>query len=430
MPRVDFAFRCAATNTTPIGAYRGAGRPEAAALVERAMDMLAASRDGPRRPAPAQLHPARRLPAPDGDRARDYDSGEYAQALDQVLAAAGYEDLRAEQAARRERGDVRALGIGMATYVELTGFGSEMGACTVAEDGSVTVVTRHLAARPGPRDDVVPARRRARSASRMERRAGRALRHRHGPARRGDDGLAHAAGRRQRDASTPPARCSTRAASSPPTCSRPSADDIQVVPGQGPGRGRLAGRDALVGRAGRRRRRPRQRCPRAWTPASRRENDFETPDSSYPFGAHVAVVEVDTETGLAKLVRLVTVDDCGRIANPLLVEGQVHGGIAQGVAQALYEEIAFDEDGNYVTGSLTNYAIPTAAELPSFETARTETPSPLNPLGAKGIGESGTIGSTPAVWNAVVDALAHLGVRQRRLPATPQRVWQAIEAAT
>ena len=122
-------------------------------------------------------------------------------------------------------------------------------------------------------------------------------------------------------------------------------------------------------------------------------NDFETPDSSYPFGAHVAVVEVDTETGLTKLVRHVTVDDSGNIANPLLAEGQIHGGIAQGVAQALYEEIAYDEDGNCVAGSLTSYALPTAAELPMFETSRTETPSPLNPLGAKGIGESGTIGA-------------------------------------
>ena len=143
-------------------------------------------------------------------------------------------------------------------------------------------------------------------------------------------------------------------------------------------------------------------------------NDFETPDSSYPFGAHVAVVEVDTETGLTKLIRHVTVDDSGNIANPLLAEGQIHGGIAQGVAQALYEEIAYDEDGNCVAGSLTSYALPTAAELPMFETSRTETPSPLNPLGAKGIGESGAIGATPAVWNAVVDALVAPGGREHR----------------
>jgi carbon-monoxide dehydrogenase large subunit len=135
------------------------------------------------------------------------------------------------------------------------------------------------------------------------------------------------------------------------------------------------------------------------------------------------------ETGLARLARIVTCDDAGRIANPLLAEGQIHGGIAQGVAQALMEEIAFDEDGNNVTGTLTSYAIISAGELPTFETQRTVTPSPRNPLGAKGIGESGAIGSTPAVWNAVVDALSHLGVRNVDMPATPQRVWQAIAEA-
>jgi carbon-monoxide dehydrogenase large subunit len=157
-------------------------------------------------------------------------------------------------------------------------------------------------------------------------------------------------------------------------------------------------------------------------------DEFETPDSTYPFGAHVAVVEVDTETGLARLIRHISVDDAGRIANPRLAEGQIHGGIAQGVAKALFEEIAFDEDGNCVTGSLASYAIVSAADLPTFETERTETPTPRNPLGAKGIGESGTIGSTPAVWNAVVDALRPFGVTNVDMPATPQRVWQAITA--
>jgi carbon-monoxide dehydrogenase large subunit len=170
--------------------------------------------------------------------------------------------------------------------------------------------------------------------------------------------------------------------------------------------------------------------PEGMEPGLEAESDFETPDSSYPFGAHIAVVEVDTETGLTKLLRHVTVDDSGKIANPLLAEGQIHGGIAQGVAQALYEEMAYDEDGNCLTGSLVSYALPTAAELPMFETARTETPSPLNPLGAKGIGESGAIGATPAVWNAVVDAVSHLGVDNIDMPATPQRVWQAIHAAS
>ena len=136
-----------------------------------------------------------------------------------------------------------------------------------------------------------------------------------------------------------------------------------------------------------------------------------------------------TEPSMMDLQRMITVDDAGRIANPLMAEGQIHGGIAQGVAQALFEEIGFDESGNNLTGSLVSYAIPSAADLPTFETERTETPTFRNPLGAKGIGESGAIGSTPAVWNAVVDALSHLGVDNIDMPATPQRVWQAIEAA-
>ena len=208
-----------------------------------------------------------------------------------------------------------------------------------------------------------------------------------------------------------------------------AVDDVQVVPGQGLGVAGTPSATISVGRAGQGGRRPRRAARGHGGRASTRSTTSRRPDSSYPFGAHVAVVEVDTETGLAKLIRHITVDDSGRIANPLLVEGQIHGGIAQGVAQALFEEIAYDEDGNCVAGSLTSYAMPTAAELPMFETARTETPSPLNPLGAKGIGESGAIGSTPAVWNAVVDALSHLGVSNIDMPATPKRVWQAIEAA-
>jgi carbon-monoxide dehydrogenase large subunit len=159
------------------------------------------------------------------------------------------------------------------------------------------------------------------------------------------------------------------------------------------------------------------------------ENDFEIQDSTYPFGTHVAVVEVDSETGDARLVRHAAVDDCGTVLNPMLVQGQVHGGIAQGAAQALYEEVVYDELGTLMTGNLTTYAFPSAAELPSFETASTETPTPANPLGAKGIGEAGTIGAIPAVHNAVVDALAHLGVRHVDMPASPERVWRAIVEA-
>jgi aerobic carbon-monoxide dehydrogenase large subunit len=150
---------------------------------------------------------------------------------------------------------------------------------------------------------------------------------------------------------------------------------------------------------------------------------------TFPFGAHVAVVEVDTETGKVVPVRHIAVDDCGRIVNPLLVQGQQHGGIAQGVAQALWEQVVFDEDGNPLTSTFADYGIPSAAEFPSFEAANTETPSPLNALGAKGIGESGTIGATAAVHNAVVDAVSHLGVRHIDMPCTPERVWRAVADA-
>jgi aerobic carbon-monoxide dehydrogenase large subunit len=156
------------------------------------------------------------------------------------------------------------------------------------------------------------------------------------------------------------------------------------------------------------------------------DHDFQAAQPTYPFGAHVAVVEVDTETGDARLVRLIACDDAGRILNPLLAEGQLHGGLAQGAAQALYEQVVFDADGNPLTAGFADYAIVSAAELPSFELVAQETPTWVNALGAKGIGESGTIGSTPAVHNAVCDALAHLGIRHIDMPCTPERVWRAI----
>jgi len=157
--------------------------------------------------------------------------------------------------------------------------------------------------------------------------------------------------------------------------------------------------------------------------------DFQAESTTFPFGCHVAVVDVDTETGEVVLTRMVTVDDAGRVINPLLVEGQRHGGIGQGAAQALLEEVRYDDDGNPITANFADYGIISATELPDFELFTMETPTPFNPLGAKGIGESGTIGSTPAVQSAVCDALAHLGVRHVDIPATPERVWRAILAA-
>ncbi|MDP9336293.1 MAG: molybdopterin-dependent oxidoreductase, partial [Actinomycetota bacterium] len=173
------------------------------------------------------------------------------------------------------------------------------------------------------------------------------------------------------------------------------------------------------------------KLPEGLEPAAlRHELDFDGTDSTFPFGAHVSVVEVDTETGQVTMLRHVAVDDCGRILNPLLVAGQQHGGIAQGAAQALYEWMQYDDDGNPITATLVDYSVPSAAELCSFEVSNTETDSPRNPLGAKGIGESGTIGSTPAIHNAVVDALRPFGVTHMDMPCTAERVWRAIQDAS
>jgi carbon-monoxide dehydrogenase large subunit len=155
---------------------------------------------------------------------------------------------------------------------------------------------------------------------------------------------------------------------------------------------------------------------------------YDPPNFSWPFGTHIAVVEIDTETGAVALQRYVAVDDCGNQVNPLIVEGQVHGGVVQGVAQALFEEAVYDADGNLRTATLADYLVPSAADVPSIETAHTITPSPTNPLGVKGIGEAGTIGAAPAVINAIVDALSPFGVRDVPMPASPQRVWEAINS--
>jgi aerobic carbon-monoxide dehydrogenase large subunit len=416
LPKVDFAWQCVVTNTTPIGAYRGAGRPEAAALLERAMDMLAVELDLD----PAELR-RRNFIAPEDFphetvAGASYDSGDYALTLGRALELAGYEELRADQRQRRERGDVLQLGIGIAVYVELTGFGSEMGECTIEPDGSVTVTTGTSPHGQGHETAWAQLVSGALGVAMDEVRVVHSdtAKVKRGAGTMGSRSL-QVGGSAIHGATVEVLEQAKRVAAH---ALEADERDIQVVPGRGVG---VAGSPEAV--------LSWEELAEAAAPEILTStHDFETPDSTYPFGAHVAVVEVDTETGLAHLRRHIAVDDAGRIASPQLAEGQIHGGIAQGVAQALFEEIAFDEDGNCVTGSLASYAIISAGDLPSFETERTQTPTPRNPLGAKGIGESGTIGSTPAVWNAVVDALAHLGVANIDMPATPQRVWEAIAA--
>jgi carbon-monoxide dehydrogenase large subunit len=156
---------------------------------------------------------------------------------------------------------------------------------------------------------------------------------------------------------------------------------------------------------------------------------WEPPNFTFPFGAHIVVAEVDRDTGQIEIKRYIAVDDCGKIINPLLVAGQIHGGVAQGLGQALFEHAIYDDNGQLVTGELTDYAIPRAHNMPWIESSHTETPSPVNPLGVKGVGEAGTIGCSPAVVNAVVDALSHLGVRHIDMPLTPEKIWKLVQGA-
>ena len=416
-PKVDFHFDAVVTNTTPIGAYRGAGRPEATALVERAIDLYAAEIGMD----PADVRRKNFITEFPHETVTgaNYDSGEYLAALEKCLANAGYDELRAQQRERRESGDVKQLGLGICSYVEWTGFGSEFGTCEVDEDGKVTVMagtsshgqgheTAYAQIAAGTLGVRLADVKVVQSDTKLVKR---------GMGTMGSRSLQVGGTAVQRATDEVLEKAKRLAAQ----LLEADTADIQVVAGQGLG---VAGSPASA-------------IPWAQLAATASErgealtaeNDFETPDATYPFGTHLAVVEVDTETGRADLIRHITVDDSGRIHNEMLLEGQVHGGIAQGVAQALYEEIAFDEDGNNVTGSLASYAMPSSSDLPSFETTRTQTPSPRNPLGAKGVGESGAIGSTPAVWNAVIDAVSHLGVKNIDMPATPQRVWRAISAA-
>ena len=418
IPAVDYGARVYVTNTTPMGAYRGAGRPEATALLERAMDMLAAELGMD----PAELR-RRNLVPPDAFphttvTGATYDSGDYPRALQRALELAGYDDLRAEQRRRREAGDRRALGVGLSTYVEITAVGSptEFASVEASADGEVLVLAGTIS--NGQGHETAYAQIVAETLG-VPLDAVRVVEGDTGLVARGDgtsgSRSVQLAGSAVLEASRNLLERGRRLAAE---LLEASPDDVapleggllgvRGVPGSGLTWARLA---AAAGERGE---------------GPLREEHDAMAESSFPFGAHVAVAEVDLDTGEARLVRHVAVDDCGAQVNPRLVEGQVHGGIAQGAAQALFEEVVHDSEGNQLSASLLDYGAPTANELPLFETASTVTPSPLNPLGAKGIGESGTIGSTPAVQNAVVDALAHQGIRHLDMPLTPERVWRAV----
>jgi len=434
----DFACTGVFTNTTPTDAYRGAGRPEATYAIERAVDALA-RRLGKDPTAIRRLNFISEFPATIAS-GLTIDSGDYHASLERALELAGYEELRREQGRRRERGDTRLLGIGLSTYVEMCGLapsrilaalrygagGWETATIRFLPTGTVQVLTgtsphgqghettwaQIVADRLGVSVDdvevlhgdtaVVPLG--------MDTYGSRSL-----PV--GGVALYHAA-----DKVIAKARAI-------------AAHQLEVAEGDLEFE---AGRFAVKGSPDRGLG-IKEIALQAWTahnlpdgmePGLQATHVYDPPNFSWPAGCHVAVVEVDAETGDTRLVRYVAVDDVGTVINPQIVDGQVHGGIAQGVAQALYEEAVYDEDGNLVTGSMLNYLVPSAAELPSFQVDRTATPSPTNPLGVKGVGETATIASPAAVMNAVVDALSHLGVKDLAMPATPERVWRAIREAT
>ena len=420
--RAEAAARSVVTNTTPVGAYRGAGRPEATAAVERAIDLFAAEIGVD----PAEVRRKNLLPAFTEPHKTAfgavYDTGDYAAALDKALVAAGYADLRDEQAKRRADGDVVQLGIGLSCYVEITGPGAEEGGPSenatveVHPDGSATILTGTSPHGQGhetvwamlaseelgiPIDKIT--------------------------VKWGDTDLVPQGGGTGGSRSLQQGGAAVQQASREllDVARERAAGELEANPADlvfDTGRSAFAvvgDPDASVSLAG------LAATERLYVRAV-----FRAAGPTFPFGAHVAVVEVDTETGKAVLRRVVTVDDAGTVVNPLLAEGQRHGGIAQGAAQAFLEEVIYDADGNPMTASFADYAFVSAAEMPSFELADMATPTTYNPLGAKGIGEAATIGSTPAVQNAIIDAVAHLGVRHIDMPATPQRVWQSLRAVT
>jgi carbon-monoxide dehydrogenase large subunit len=418
IPKISYDAVAAITNTTPIGAFRGAGRPEAAAMLERLVDLAAAELEMD----PVALRRKNFL-VPESFPYQtvvgaSYDSGDYERPFAEALRVADYEALRAEQARRIAAGEHVLLGIGVSAYVEITGGGSgEYAEVEVHENGarikvgtsahgqghatSFAMIVSDTLGIPMEAIEFVQS-----DTAQVPRGGGTG----------GSRSLQIAGSAVQEAGGQVLEKAKELAASR----LEASVDDIQLTDGGELG---VAGvPNATI----------------AWAELARAAAedgarlaanvDFAPGGATFPFGGHVSVVEVDVETGFVRPVRHIAVDDCGRVLNPMIVRGQQHGGAAQGIAQALWEQVTFDAEGNPETGTLADYTIPSAADLPSFEASNTETPSPHNPLGAKGIGESATIGSTPAVQNAVVDALKHLGVRHIDMPATPERVWTAIEA--
>jgi carbon-monoxide dehydrogenase large subunit len=421
VPACDITVTGALTTTTPVSAYRGAGRPEACFVIERLMDTAARAIGlDPAEIRRRNFIPAESFPFKTAT-GQVYDSGNYQLALERALEASDYTGLRREQAGRRERGEI--VGIGLASYVEPCALGWESGSIKVERSGRVTAITGssahgqghettfaqivadHLGVTP---DDVVVV---------------------HGDTRSGPEGFGTFGSRSvalggsalQRvavDVREKGRRIAARLleAAVPDIIGVPGGFQVTGVPQR-----RVMWREvAVAAYAG------GQALPAGDTPGLEATTYFQPDTEVWTFGAIVCAIRIEAETGRLVVERLVWVDDAGTIINPLLAEGQLHGSLAQGLGQALMEAIVYDEDGQLLTGTLMDYAIPRAADVPHVLIEKTCTPSPRNPLGAKGVGEAGCIGIPPAVVNAAVDALAPLGITHLDMPLTPARLWTAL----
>lgn len=422
IPNVETSARSILTNKTPLGAYRGAGRPEAAYFIERGMDLLADRMNM----EPALLR-RRNFVSPDAfpHKTGDwpvFDSGNYAESMDAALTRVGWDALVSERA--RARAEGRLPGIGMASYVEVTGFGWETSTVTIDADATAIVYTG--ISPHGQGQETTFAQIIADSCGMEPHEVTVTF---------GDTRLGYGQGTMGSRGTSVGGTAVYRAAVELREKMREIASNaLEVAPSD----------LELVDRAWRvkgvpdRFRTVKMIAAAAHVPSNLSEGmepglrataSFRPEDVTAPFGTHVAVVEVDREAGRVELKRLLTVDDCGTIISPQLVEGQVQGGVMQGIAQALHEEVVFDDGGQLLTGSFASYAIPTIGETAPVEVSHTHTPSTRNELGVKGVGEAGSIGSTPAVVNAVMDALSPLGVRHLDMPLTSDKVWRAIKDA-
>ena len=415
---VQFESNSVVTNTTPTVAYRGAGRPEATAAIERTLDEFArvCGID------PAEVR-RRNFIAPSAfplttSMGAKYDSGEYAAALELALKAAGYDQLLVEQKKRRDSNDPVQIGIGIASYVETTNpMGSgDYGSVEIKADGGAIVRTGSSSHGQGHHTAwaMIVSQTTGIPMDKIEFRFGDTDDVDRGGGTGGSRSLQVGGSAAKLAAESVIEKARQRAAD----LLEAAVEDVVIDTVRGAFHVKGSPMPA-----------------RTWAELMieidaplEAEVDYVPEGATFPFGTHVCVVEVDVETGSVVVARHIACDDAGTIINPLLVDGQVHGGIAQGVAQALLEVIAYDPDGNPITSNLADYGFISAAELPSFERVPMETPTPRNPLGAKGIGEAGTIGSTPAVHNAVVNAVSHLGVTHIDMPCTSFNVWTAIQA--